>query len=217
MHDLGPAISPAPPPPARSSGVPENRLEMESLAERLAQGDEEAFWELFETFGPRLVHFFGKRGVPETDAENLALNCLMNVRRQIAKYERRENGSFAGWIFTIARRMRIDWWRINGASCQLEDDMLLKIATDETQSFESWIAQEGSPDEIRQAVCDALEQLSDSDQDLIRQRFIEAELDNAALAERLGIKVNTVKTRLSRALKRLKPILEKDSRIKTRK
>jgi RNA polymerase sigma factor (sigma-70 family) len=214
LRNLGPAISPAPPPPATSSGVPENRLKMEAIAEGLARGNEQAFWDLFEKFGPRLVSFFTRRGVPDIDAENLAFECLLNVRHRIAKYERRENGSFTGWVFKIAHYMRIDWWRANGASLQRDDGMLAKLPTNETQW---WIALEedsGSPDEIRQAVYDALEHISERDRDIIRSRYFDANLDNAALAERYGIDVGAAKTRLSRALKRLKRILEKDPRMK---
>ncbi len=218
MHNLDSAISPATPPTATSSGEPENQTEI--LAVRLAQGEAEAFWELFDTFGPRLVLFFTRRGVPNTDAENLALECLQNVRRQIGKYQRQEDGSFTGWVFTMARRKRIDWWRRNGTTLSLEDKMLKNLTRDETPLFESLIApEEGqeSPDETCQAVYDALELLSDSDQKVIRLRFIDARLDNAELAAHLGIQINAAKTRLSRALKRLKTILEKDPRIKIRK
>ena len=218
MHDPNPAISPANPPTAGSSGEPENRTE--NLALRLAQGDAEAFWELFGTFGPRLVGFFSRQGVPDTDAENLALECLLNASRQIGKYRQQEDGSFTGWIFTMARRKRIDWWRRNGTRISLEDEMLRNLTEGETPLFESLIAPEEdqeSPDETSRAVHDALKQLSDADQKVIRLRFIDARLDNAELAAQLGIQMNAAKTRLSRALKRLKPILEKDPRIKIRK
>lgn len=217
MHNLNSAISPATPSTDGPSGEPENRTEI--LAAQLAQGETEAFWALFDLFSPRLVGFFTKRGVPDTDAENLALECLMNVRRQIGKYQRRENGSFTAWIFTMARRKRIDWWRRNRTTLRLEDDLLRNLTEDESRLFESPIAPEDqeSPDQITRAVHDALELLSDSDREAIRLRFIDSRLDNAELAARLGITINAAKARLSRSLRRLKPILEKDPRIKIRK
>lgn len=211
MQTTDPAISPASPPPVRSSGEPENPTEL--LAVRLAQGEAEAFWELFEHFGERLVGSFTRRGVPDTDAESLALECLQNVRRRISQYERRENGSFAGWIFTMANRMRIDWWRRNGTAYPLEDDMLSTLSTEALPIA----LEEEAPEEIRRAIHEALEQLSDSDRELIRLRYLDAHLDNAALAARLGIQVNAAKTRLSRALRRLQPILEQDPRINIRR
>jgi RNA polymerase sigma factor (sigma-70 family) len=193
---------------------------MEILAVRLAQGEAEAFWELYDTFGPRLVGFFKRRGVPETDAENLAFECLQDVRRKIGKYQRQEGGSFMGWVFTMARRKWIDWWRRNGTTHPLEDEMLKNLTGRETQLFELSIAPEDdeeSPDETGRAVYDALKQLSATDQEVVRLRFIDATLSNAELAAQLGIQTNAVKTRLSRALKRLKIILENDPRIRIRK
>jgi RNA polymerase sigma-70 factor (ECF subfamily) len=193
---------------------------MEILAVRLAQGEAEAFWELYCTFGPRLVGFFRRRGVPDTDAENLAFECLQDVRRKIGKYQRREGGSFMSWIYTMARRKWIDWWRRNGITHPLEDEMLKNLTGYETQLFGLLIELEEdseSPAMTTRAVYDALEQLSTTDQEVVRLRFIDAHLDNAQLAAHLEIQINAVKTRLSRALKRLKAILEKDPRIKLRK
>lgn len=220
MHSLNSAITPATPPTANSSDEPENQAEV--LAVRLAQGEPEAFWELFEMFGARLVSFFKRQGVPDTDAENLALECLLFIRRQIGKYQRQEDDAFTGWVFTIARRKMIDWWRRNKIAVALEEETIknLKAEKDETELVGSLIDPEEdqeSPNETSRAVLDALNQLSDTDQKLIRLRFIDARLDNAELAARLGIKINAAKTRLSRALKRLKIILEKDPRIKIRK
>jgi RNA polymerase sigma factor (sigma-70 family) len=193
---------------------------MEILAVRLAQDEAKAFWELYRTFGPRLVRFFKRRGVPDTDAENLAFECLQDVRRKIGKYQPQQGGSFMGWIFTMARRKWIDWWRRNGTTLPLGDEMLKNLTGHEAQLFGLLIELEEDsepPDLNTRAVYDALEQLSTTDQEVIRLRFIDAHLDNAELAARLGIQINAVKTRLSRALKRLKTILEKDPRIKIRK
>ncbi len=218
MHKKDPAISPPTPPTRGISGEPENQTEI--LALRLAQGEADAFWEFFEMFSPRLIGFFKKQGVPDTDAENLTLECLQNVRRQIDKYRRQEDGSFTGWVFTMACRKRIDWWRRNKPMLPLEDEMLKNLTVDKTQWFELLNALEQDqepPDEIRRAVHDALKQLSKTDQEVIRLRFIDARLGNTELAAQLGIQLNAAKTRLSRALKRLKPILENDPRIKIRK
>jgi RNA polymerase sigma-70 factor (ECF subfamily) len=216
--DLDPAISPANSPTAISSGEPENQMEI--LALRLAQGDDGVFWTLFEIFGPRLAGLFKRKGVADTDAENLALDCLLTVRRQIGKYQRQEGGSFTGWVFTIAYRKWIDWRRRNLTTLPLDDDLLNRSKCDGTRSLEPFIEPEvdhESPDERSQAVHDALKQLSKDYQEVIRLRYIEACLDNAEIAARLGITVNNAKIRLHRAHKRLSPILENDNRIKLRK
>jgi RNA polymerase sigma-70 factor, ECF subfamily len=216
--DLDPAISPANSPTAISSGEPENQMEI--IAARLAQGDDDVFWTLDEIFGPRLVRFFKRKGVADTDADNLALDCLLTVKRQIGKYQRREGGSFMGWVFTIAYRKWVDWRRRNLTTLPLEDDLLNKSKSDGPRSSEPFIEPEvdhESLDEMSQAVHDALKQLSKDYQEVIRLRYIDACLDNTEIAARLEITVNNVKQRLHRAHKKLRPILENDNRIKIRK
>jgi RNA polymerase sigma-70 factor (ECF subfamily) len=218
VPDPNPAISPGEPPTAVPPGEPENQMEI--LAARLAQGGDYEFWMLFEMFEPRLRALFKRKGVADTDAENLALECLLTVRRQIGKYQRREGSSFMGWVFTIARRKRIDRWRRSLPTLPLEDDSLNKSGSDGPRFFEQFIEMEEdqeSPDEISQAFHDALKQLSKDYEEVIRLRYIDDCLDNAELAKRFGITVNNAKQRLHRALKRLKTILEKDPRIKKRK
>lgn len=125
-----------------------------------------------------------------------------------------------GWVFTIARRKRIDRWRRSLPTLPLEDDSLNKSGSDGPRFFEQFIEMEEdqeSPDEISQAFHDALKQLSKDYEEVIRLRYIDDCLDNAELAKRFGITVNNAKQRLHRALKRLKTILEKDPRIKKRK
>jgi RNA polymerase sigma factor (sigma-70 family) len=166
------------------------------------------------------VGFFTKRGVPESDAENLAFECLQDVRRKSEKYQRQDGGGFNGWVFTIARRKRIDWWRRNGTTLPLDDEMLKKLTGQDAQLSKLPIDLEydqGSPDEISQAVYDALEQLSTTDQKVIRLRFIDAHFDTAQLAAHLEIPTNVLKTQLIRALMRLETILKNDPRIKIRK
>jgi RNA polymerase sigma-70 factor (ECF subfamily) len=201
-----------------SQGELENQAEI--IAAQLAQGDDDAFWPLFEMFGPRLVGFYKRKGVADTDAEDLAWDCLQTVRRQIGKYNQREGSSFMGWVFTIARNKWIDRHRRNLTTIPLEDFLLNKPRIAEPRSLEPYIEPEEdqkSPDEISREFQDALERLSKNDQEVIRLRFIDPCHNNAELAARLGITENAAKQRLHRALKRLKPILENDPRIKIRK
>lgn len=193
---------------------------MEILAKRLAQGEADAFWELFDTFGPRLVNLFKRKGVPDADAEMLALDCLLHVKRQIGKYKPQEGGKFESWVFTLAIRKWLDWRNRNVTTIYMDIQMLGNLKGAGNQPIASVDAaqeKQESPEENYREVYDALERLSETDREVIKLRYLEPCLDNAELAARLGIRINAAKVRLSRALKHLKTILESDPRIKTRK
>lgn len=217
MRNQDPAISPVTPPARTSMGEPENGMEI--LATRMARLEPEAFWEFADEFGPRLIGFFMRRGAPETDAEQLAFECLLVVGRKIGQYRRQEGGSFEGWVFKIARRKLIDWLRKTVATQPIDDiiDSLASGGDPWSELLKAIEEEQESPTETTRAVHEALAQLSTADQEVIRLRFIDTRLDNAELAAHLGIQINAAKTRLSRAIKRLKTILEKDPRIKIRK
>jgi RNA polymerase sigma-70 factor (ECF subfamily) len=74
------------------------------------------------------------------------------------------------------------------------------------------VASEASPEvailaaERRQALLDALRRLPDADQEVVAYRYL-LQLSETETAAALGVPVGTAKSRLSRALNRLRAIL----------
>lgn len=218
MTDQYPSISPATPPREILSGGPENQMEI--LAKRLAQDDADAFWELFDVLGPKLVNLFKRKGLTQDDAEMLALECLKHVKRQIDKYTPQEVGKFESWVFKLAIRKWLDWRRRNVMTIYMDDQMLgtLKGAGNRILASEDAPQEKQvSPEEHYREIYDALEQLSETDREAIKLRYFEPCYDNAELAAKLGIQINAAKVRLCRAHKHLMTILERDPRIKNKK
>ena len=72
----------------------------------LAQGDKQAFAELFSDMAPRLRGFFRSSGFQE-EADELTQETMLRVWRGASSYDRGK-GAPTTWIFTIARNLRID-------------------------------------------------------------------------------------------------------------
>jgi RNA polymerase sigma factor (sigma-70 family) len=221
-HD--PAISPAthsippsaPPSPAHPSEPGIDPLAW--LASRIASFEEAAILEFQGRFEPQFRSLFLWKNVPESEAEDLACLCIEKAVLKIQQYQPREGKSFTHWVFRIAYNQLRDWARRQKtrpcADALLEEIPPERLVMPDPLDEDEGSGEAESPGEVTAAVNEALSHLSAKDQEVIRLRYFDQVSDNAQLAERLGIKVNAAKTRLSRANHRLKLLLEKDPRIK---
>ncbi len=221
MTKHNPAISPTvhlvtssgPPPAAQSGGAPVDLLA--NLAMRLASFEETAIQEFLVQFEPQLLSLFLRHDVPVTEAEDLACLCIEKAVLKIQQYQPRAGKSLTDWVFMIAYNQLKDWARRQKTRPQtdvpLEDIPPEKLATSFSSDDDEDDAEWESPNETTIAINEALAQLTAQDQMVIRLRYFEHVTDNAELAAHLGVKVNAAKTRLSRAMHRLKQLLEKDT------
>lgn len=175
---------------------------MESLATRLVALEEDAYREFARLFGFRLRAFFLKRGLSETEAEDLSVNCVTDIALKVEKYHSLEGGCFEAWVFTLAKHALSDWRRRHEETLPLDDERL-SAADDEIAANVSIIA----------AINQAIPQLAEKDQLLIRLRYFGEEHTYADIGQHLGLNANAVKVRHFRALKRLEMILREDPRI----
>ena len=104
----------------------------------------------------------------------------------------RHREAFKGWILSIARNQCAEYYRRQGRGQTVPlDDVSEGLAT----------AQE--PDSVADAVEDTLKKLRPEDQELLHLAYWE-ELPQSSIAQRLGIPVGTVKSRLHKAKQRFR-------------
>ncbi|MHC4884238.1 MAG: RNA polymerase sigma factor [Planctomycetota bacterium] len=73
------------------------------------RGDEEACTALVELYSGRLLAFLQNRGVGRTDALDQIQDTWIRAFRSLHRY--RSTYAFSTWLFTIGRRVSIDWHR----------------------------------------------------------------------------------------------------------
>ena len=184
------------------SNRPTHLSEHDRLHQRMLAGEEEAFVDFAREFGPRLRGYFLKKGVDAAVAEDLAVGCLEDVFLHPHKYSSEHVGSFVGWLFTIAKNRFLDWRRRNpDASSSV---LLDHVPRRETPSVDGSVAV---------AVSEALAQLDEVDQEIVRLADMGETLTAAEIGRALEMKAGAVRTRASRARKRLRAILAVDTRI----
>ena len=170
----------------------------EELVKSLArEGGEAALATLYRTHADALFGFavqrLGDRGL----AEDLVQEVFTRVWRRAADFDARR-GSFRAWLYGIARNAVIDMER--------------RRAVRPPVTEERDTAAEPGPDPIEEAMLrwqirSALARLSPDHREVIRLVRFEG-LPLAEVAQRTGLPLGTVKSRLSYALRALRLALE---------
>ena len=170
---------------------------MEDLLQRIAEsGDRKAFAEIYAHFAPRVKGFLIKGGASSPEAEDLAQETMVKVLRKAQLFDRAK-ASASTWIFTIARNAKIDAIR-RAAKPDLnaEDPALLP-----EEAPRADFLCELNEQKVR--IKEAFEALPEAQRAVMDLHFYE-DLPHAAIAERLGLPLGTVKSRLRLAFDKLR-------------
>lgn len=181
----------------------EERDELADLAaiHRVLSGDSRAFRPLVERYGDRVLAFCRSRGLSEEEAADTSQEIFLRVFRSLRSFRLGE--SFPAWLFAIAANRL----RSRGARRASEGRKLdAARAEEETRERPSSIDEaERSLEaaEVREAVSSL-----PAEQRRVVELYYFAELSVAEVALALGLGEEAVKSRLFRARKRLRGLLE---------
>jgi RNA polymerase sigma-70 factor (ECF subfamily) len=173
---------------------------MTALLSGLAQNrDQAVFAQLFQFYAPRLKSYMRRLGSDEETAEEIVQEAMTAVWNKAAMFDPTKANA-STWIFTIARNLRIDL--IRRERRPLMDD----------STFDDIPDQGDLPDQVLSltqraaAIRIALATLPADQAQIIRLSFFE-EQPHSAIAERLGLPLGTVKSRLRLAFNRFRKAL----------
>ncbi|MGI9353971.1 MAG: sigma-70 family RNA polymerase sigma factor [Rhizobiaceae bacterium] len=173
----------------------------EQLITRIARTqDKSAFAALFDAYAPRVTFLLIRNGASPESAEELAQEALLTVWRK-ARYFSADRGSASAWIFTIARNLRIDETRRDKRA-------QLYAMVNEFDEVDP-----DRPDDLvntaehAKRVRAAMSELPEDQLEVVNCSFVEGAA-HSEIAERLGLPLGTVKSRLRLAMRRMKKSLE---------
>lgn len=164
--------------------------------------DRDAFAGLFAHFAPRVKAYMVRLGVPAAKAEDLAQETMLAVWRKAALFDPAK-AEAATWVFTIARNLRIDALR-RERHPEVSDEELAD-REDESPRADALVASGQRARRLRAALKD----LTPEQAEVVTLSFF-ADLAHAAIAERLGLPLGTVKSRLRLAMGKIRRALGDD-------
>lgn len=176
-------------------------FDLAALMDRVRQQDRHAFEQIFVHFGPRVKALMLKSGADPALAEDIVQDVFVSVWRKAEQYAP-ERGTVSGWIFTIARNVRID--RLRRRSSQPYEDVAAIELADDSADAE----QELDAAQRAELVARAVVELPDDQRQVIELSYV-YDLAQSEIAKRLSLPLGTVKSRMRLAYGKLKQKLER--------
>jgi len=184
--------------------------EWSDLAGKVArEQDRAAFARLFDHFAPRLKGYLMRQGDDAALAEEITQDVMTTLWRKAGQFDPAKS-SLATWLYRVARNRRIDWARRDRLDYHDPMDATFALLAADDPS-------DGSFDGARrdEVVKQAIAALPAEQRDLVRLAFYDG-LSHSQIAERTGLPLGTVKSRIRLAFGRLRRLLEQQGVAGTR-
>jgi len=195
---------------AKSSGhnqAPKESVAAEAPPDAAAAAAKAGYPDLAERFWSRLRLFSLRRLGDPADAEDVAQETLRRVLDALRDGRVRKPEALPAFVFQTARNVCLQ----RGRSSRRETRALSRLKhSDQPGSREHDALTALVSAERRRAVRRAVEQLSDTDRQLLRLIFYE-DTATEEVARRLGISSGAVRVRKHRALRRVSELLEHEA------
>jgi RNA polymerase sigma-70 factor (ECF subfamily) len=176
------------------------------VTDRLARGDRAAVHEIYAEHGARvmsyLAHVMRDRGA----AEDVCQEVFVEVWRKGAAYDP-ERGTMGAWIMTIARTRAIDHMRkrVPEPRDTSEPGSTVVERSDPAASVEAL--------DERWQMATLLDELPPDQATVLRLRFHE-DMSQTEIADTLRVPLGTVKTRMARALGKLRSHMDESEEVR---
>ena len=165
-----------------------------------ARQDRAAFAELFNFAAPRVKSYMMRTGSAPELAEEIAQETMLQVWRKASQFDPARAAAVT-WIFAIARNLRIDFQRKVRSSQSWRDDP--SSVPEDERTPEELLFVRVNQDTVRAA----MQALSPEQETILRLSFFR-DRPHSDIARELDLPIGTVKSRIRRALVRLKTMLE---------
>ena len=171
----------------------QNSMSDEELMSQVRNGVSEMLGVLFERYHVPLFNFYLKLSGNRPVSEDLVQDVFFRILKYRHSY--RPETPFKAWMYQIARNARLDYLRKRKPETSFEPEMSPAVVPTDT-------AQQTQETELLRS---ALMQISEDKREvLVLSRF--QDLKYEEIAQMLGCEVNTVKTRVHRAMQELRQV-----------
>lgn len=181
----------------------------EQLVRRAQQGDNGAFEELLLLHQKKIYNLCLRMSANQDDALDLSQEAFIKAWRSIGQYQ--FEASFSTWLFRLTSNVCIDFLR---RKKRRQETSLTESYDDSDEGAELSLSdsqplpeQQAITNETKRELAQAMAQLAPDHREILQLRVIE-DLPYEQIADILGVRVGTVKSRLARARLSLRKILK---------
>lgn len=166
-------------------------------------GDDTAFSELVYKY-QKSVHALAWRKIGDFQiAEEIAQDTFLQAYEKLATLK--NPTQFAGWLYVIAANLCTDWKRKKRKKPIMKSLETDTSGTLDKTSYEMYLEEQRekkAAEHRQELVKNLLDKLPESERTVVTLHYL-GEMTSEAISEFLGVSVNTIKSRLRRARKRL--------------
>jgi RNA polymerase sigma factor (sigma-70 family) len=178
--------------------IPYKQSEIAKLVEKAADGDLEAFGELYSIYLAPIYRYVSYQVRDKMTAEDIVEEVFVKAWKAIGTCKGKSQ-TFSAWLYRIAHNHVVNTLRrmnkrVSLESVEMEIETLIEVTNPE-QEVEAKLA--------KQELLEAMTCLSQNQRQVIILKFIEG-LDNREIAQILGKKEGAIRVLQMRALSRLR-------------
>ncbi|MBM7505565.1 RNA polymerase sigma-70 factor (ECF subfamily) [Agromyces aurantiacus] len=174
---------------------------LEHLLEATGRGDRAAFAELYDRTAARVFGLVRRLVVDPAQAEEVTQDVYLEIWQTAPRFMA-DRGAALSWMFTMAHRRAVDRVR----SAQSAHDRDLRIGARDVEVPVDTVAESAEVRIEHERAHEALAGLSEQQRECVALAYYGG-LTQAEIAERLGVPLGTVKTRLRDGMIRLRRLL----------
>jgi RNA polymerase sigma-70 factor (ECF subfamily) len=171
----------------------------EDLLSRVAQGDHDAFGDLYKRYARAVLGLALRRLGDRGRAEDAVQEAFASIWRAARSY-RRDRGPVAPWLYAVARNAIADRGRVRVEPPAEPTDVPSDSPGPPDRAEQSWVSWR---------VHRALEEVPETERTVLELAYWSG-LSQSEIADFLGIPLGTVKTRTRSGLRRLAEELEEE-------
>ena len=179
---------------------------------RSSASEPEAFARFYDHFAARLLGYFARRVFDPDIAMDLTAETFAEAYVGRRAFRGGSDGEAAAWLYAIARRQLSSYFR----KARVERRALRRLGLEAPvldDDQRARIEELAALEDLRVSLRAALGRLPRTRRDALELRVVE-QLAYAEVASRLGISEATARARVSRGLRALSTVLDRDSHVK---
>jgi len=179
--------------------------DIQALIQRIQAGESDLFGQIFDIFADRIFRFTYLKTGDREIAKDLVSETFLGAFQSIKNYKKRSGAKFSTWLFSIAHKKIIDYYRLQKNRKNISLEKVSHSLVDNSESNLEKISKK----QKQQLIIKYLAKLPPNLQEILILKFID-ELDYSEIQQITGQKPGNIRVLVHRALKQLKNMLDSE-------